>query len=376
MTRRSWALALLVLLLAVAPAQAQSRIFWSVDLPNQVKEINSMNPDGSNKGSLFPGGLSLPAGYESFGSVVGPSVGTYPLDSSNPGSPRVRWFLTILNASLRHDLFAFAPDGAGGVVWRQLSEISSEPEVGLRVYLTPSSLALPTSLDDSFVSMTIQRGRYDGPTFEESTAWVTTNELVRLPNPFERAALSVDLDAFETFIPEWVSDNESFPFWTWSPDGRSVAYRARYPYPDNSYRPTIWVYDSVTGLDAPLFDPRAAGLYPGSMRWSPDGREIAFGWTSNFSTDDPGTFAVTVGTGAIRAIARKGRSSNYFAQPVWSPDGTLIAAVQFYAGNNYNMGYRYAIGRFPSSGVTKKNGTVLLTPTSEPYRYHTILNWR
>src|SRR5690606_10490627 len=106
---------------------------------------------------------------------------------------------------------------------------------------------------------------------------------------------------------------------------------------DGSYRRALRVYDLTAGTDLFLLDSRSSGLSPSDPRWSPGGQEIAFGWSSSFSTDSPGTYAVNPSSGALRAIATRGTTSYYDNQPVWSPDGSLMAAVQYYSGMGSNL---------------------------------------
>lgn len=376
--------ALIGLLLTTAPAWAQARITWTVDLPYQAKEIWSMNPDGSGKASLVPGGFAPPAPYDQISQIAGPSVGTYPLDPANPNSPRVHWFLATLTSEtsdqdvseLRADLFAFAPDGLGGVVWRQLSAMPREPEPGKWEYIS-NGFVLPTSPDDAFASTTIYRVYFDGPTFWDSTVWIETMELVRLSNPFELPELSVTRADFTTVIPERPIDQEILSH-SWSPDGTTVAYIRRPRYANSGVSPhaALRIYSAPAGTDVFLLDSQSSGVTPSEPRWSPNGMEIAFGGTSSLYGANTGTYAVNPFAGTLRAIATKGSSANYIIQPVWSPDASLMAAVQYYYGSNSKLANRYAIARFPSSGVTKKNAPVLLTPTTDPYRYLKILNWR
>lgn len=387
-TRRRCALALpmalIGLIAAAAPAWGQARITWVVDQPYQVKELWSMNPDGSNRVSLVPGGFTAPAPYSEIGEIAGPSVGTYPLDPLDPASPRVRWFLTVLKGQVGDEflshLFAFAPDGQGGVVWRRLSAQPMEAEPG--VLVTLAGVTLPTSPDDSFASLMVSRLTFDGPTLEESTTRIQSYGLVRLAFPFERLEDSVTLADFETVIPaladrSGASGTSDISMHSWSPDGGTVAYIGRQFYVDGSSQRALRAHEVETGIDWVLVDRMETGLSATYPRWAPNGLEIAF-FNGNFVGNEQtvGTYAVDPMTGMIRAIATKGKSSNYVSQPVWSPDGSLMVGVQFYRGLNTNLQNRYSVVRFPSAGISRKNGIVALTPTSDPYRYHFILNWR
>ncbi|WP_152049431.1 TolB family protein [Tautonia marina] len=380
--RRALALpmALIGLIATAAPAWGQARITWVVDQPYQVKELWSMNPDGSNRVSLVPGGFTASAPYSEIGEIAGPSVGTYPLDPFDPASPRVQWFLTNLKAQVGDEflshLFAFAPDGQGGVVWRRLSAQPYEAEPGVLVSL--GRMTLPTSPDDSFASLIVSRMYFDGPTFEESTTRISSTELVVLSSPFERLEDSVTLADFEPVIPERfnVSSLSTYQH-SWSPDGGTVAYIGSQSYPDGSSQRALRTYEVATGIDRVLVDRLVTGLSATYPRWAPNGSEIAF-FNGNFVGNEQavGTYAVHPVSGMIRAIATKGKSSNYVSQPVWSPDGSLMVGVQFYRGLNTNLQNRYSVVRFPAAGISRKNGIVSLTPTSDPYRYHAILNWR
>src|SRR6186713_1961626 len=101
--KRPWWLALVWGLLAAGAAQAQSKIYWSVAQPYNQYEYWSMNPDGSGKAKVLPDGLAAPAPFDQISSVAGPSAGTYPLDPTDPSSPRARWWLAVVVSSSTRD---------------------------------------------------------------------------------------------------------------------------------------------------------------------------------------------------------------------------------------------------------------------------------
>ena len=369
MTRRrvlSLARALALLLLTAAPTWAQGRIYWTVPLPGEVKEIWSVNPDGSGKISLFPAGLTPPPSYDSIRAIAGPSAGTYPIDPNTPGSPAIRWWLASVSGADATAVFAFAPNGQGGIVWRRLTDIPrlTSPDVSQGI---AGLITLPTGASDAFASFQFFETAYDG------AAWTTTFSLVRFADPFTRAAGSVTLDQLQFLTSGGLGDPPSSH--TWSPDGRVLAYIGRNWYPDGSSRAALRLLDTATAADVVLFDTNTIGVQPNRPQWSNNGAEIAFDSNSYFGSNS-GTYAVNPSSGAIRSIVTSGNSTDFFSNPVWSPDGTALAVVQLYRGPKPSLQHRGLISRLPSAGVTKKSGPVPLTTYSNAYQIPTPLSWR
>jgi dipeptidyl aminopeptidase/acylaminoacyl peptidase/MFS family permease len=135
----------------------------------------------------------------------------------------------------------------------------------------------------------------------------------------------------------------------WSPDGKRIAFVSSAPGPEEdangdpmvitryAYKPTASegrtrfndnrrVHIYVVDLAARLVKQVTSGIrYEHSIDWSPSGDEIVF--VSNPERDHDrdfnyDIFAVNVESGAVRTVIGT-RSVEY--QPVWSPDGSMIA---------------------------------------------------
>jgi dipeptidyl aminopeptidase/acylaminoacyl peptidase len=90
----------------------------------------------------------------------------------------------------------------------------------------------------------------------------------------------------------------------WSPDGRTIA---------------VWgqLVDSGTGMTRQL----ARDFFPRPVEWSRDGSRIAF----TASTSDSDVVAtVDVATGDVRVLARVDRRSGLFGSVRWSPNGKQV----------------------------------------------------
>ena len=93
----------------------------------------------------------------------------------------------------------------------------------------------------------------------------------------------------------------------WSPDGRSIAYSS-----DRGGSMNIWIHDVQRGADRQLTRLAAAATLPA---WSRDGSRIAF-------TDADGQLQVAdVESGAVRRIHDH---LNEPGRPSWSPDGSAV----------------------------------------------------
>jgi Tol biopolymer transport system component/imidazolonepropionase-like amidohydrolase len=93
----------------------------------------------------------------------------------------------------------------------------------------------------------------------------------------------------------------------WSPDGKSLAYSS-----DRGGSMNIWIRDMQSGTDRQLTRLQVASMMPA---WSPDGSRIAF-------VDADGQLEVAdVKSGAVRRVHEH---LNEPGRPSWAPDGTAV----------------------------------------------------
>ncbi|MDX2162689.1 MAG: hypothetical protein SF162_15320 [bacterium] len=153
--------------------------------------------------------------------------------------------------------------------------------------------------------------------------------LVNLSNPNRLIALGVDQAYFNARA--------------WSPDGRTLALVAPALEPDSGLQGaelyTLRPEDDpiaptpLTDLRSMVGAVRINGLSVGDLRWSPDGRRIAF-WVTPLTGADPETdiesasiMIVDVASGALRTYCAY-RAPEVTPNPphlVWSPDGAYLA---------------------------------------------------
>lgn len=111
--------------------------------------------------------------------------------------------------------------------------------------------------------------------------------------------------------------------WTGRPD--SVSRDGRYfiftDWPD------LAIHDLATGLNRRLTNNGAAG-YNESSVFSPDGRQIAYSWSSNSSNYTNEMRVVPVSGGDSRLL-RRGEGTEYMLPQDWSPDGKQLLVSRF-----------------------------------------------
>ncbi len=115
---------------------------------------------------------------------------------------------------------------------------------------------------------------------------------------------------------------------TWSPDGTRIAF---FDVDGMWRRAPVSVVDVASGAVTRIHD---SLFSPGTPTWSPDGRRVAVGMVSSYST------RFREGTNQVLTMSASGGDDKWFAPnpnlsidsrggggPVWSPDGTKMAAI-------------------------------------------------
>ena len=105
----------------------------------------------------------------------------------------------------------------------------------------------------------------------------------------------------------------------WAPDGQHLMAMARKP--GQAWR--LYLVSATGGLVEPALHEKRNEADP---TWSPDGRQVAFGRTSDLMGREPGTKQIEVLDLATHALAEVPGSEGLFS-PRWSPDGRWIAAL-------------------------------------------------
>lgn len=134
----------------------------------------------------------------------------------------------------------------------------------------------------------------------------------------------------------------------WSPNGRWIAFER--DFQDAEYSEVWKVRPDGSGLR------KVAGLRNrgvDSVDWSPNSKRLALGlwqFDERQSTEPAPGFAIMRADGKQRRLVNDRDGNDYSANPVWSPDGKLIAFE--------DSGAEAADGSFPDSGIwiTTPNG--------------------
>lgn len=126
---------------------------------------------------------------------------------------------------------------------------------------------------------------------------------------------------------------------TLSPDGQKVAF---YGVEESSVENRGLMVMNANGSDLQLLSHNMSGRYPASLVWSPDGRTIAFradAQTPDTDVNDvPVDFQnmtihlIDVATGEERPLLTDGSTGHI--DPTWSPDGSQIAFASMRSGHS------------------------------------------
>lgn len=151
--------------------------------------------------------------------------------------------------------------------------------------------------------------------------------LVAVVGPTGRTTAALDADTWEWVTPvvPGLDPSSTLPF-ALSPDGRRVALPT--PWPASG----VTIVELATGARTTLASPAEPGCRDEGYTWTPDGREVAFvtGCLPADERDLPtgqsaDVFAVDVTTRAVRRIEHVVRYAACEAYPAISPDGRLLA---------------------------------------------------
>lgn len=199
------------------------------------------------------------------------------------------------------ELFAFRPDGGGGVVSVQLTDLYPDVFVGL---YTMQKASWSNDGLDSFVSFRGSEFDWSDPDNRAFKA----NHIYRLNvSAFEiddgSVSLPIGLDStkLESVVSTTSGERyENYEYHHWSPDGTKIVYSLDAD-PGPGYDSAVWVTDLSTNETLPLWN-RLDDWNEHNHRWSPDGTKIAiwgYGgpspgktiWTVNPDGSDPQTLA-------------------------------------------------------------------------------------